>query len=103
VNVRFPEEVAAARKMIGDLPARHRRHAQTLKRGSETVTVTAKTQKLEGQVGDEKELKTWGLSVRDVTRTLANERQLDDDTGVVAPPPTPFNHLASSPCQHFPT
>jgi serine protease Do len=55
----------------------------TLKRGKETVHATAKTQKLEGAVGEEKELKTWGLSVRDVTHTYANERQLDDDLGVV--------------------
>jgi serine protease Do len=45
--------------------------------------VTAQTQKLEGAVGEEKELKTWGVSVRDVTRTYANDRQLDDDLGVV--------------------
>jgi serine protease Do len=82
VNVRFPEEVAAARKMIADLPIGSD-VTMKLKRGSEDVTVTAKTQKLEGAVGEEKELKTWGVSVRDVTRTYANEKQLDDDTGVV--------------------
>jgi serine protease Do len=81
-NVRFPEEVAAARKMIADLPIGSD-VTMKLKRGTEDVTVTAKTQKLEGAVGEEKELKTWGVSVRDVTRTFANERQLDDDTGVV--------------------
>ena len=26
---------------------------------------------------------TWGLSVRDITRTYANDKQLDDDLGVV--------------------
>lgn len=82
VNVRFPEEVAAARKMIADLPI-GTDVSMKLKRGSEDVTVTAKTQKLESKVGDEKELKTWGVSVRDVTRAFANERQLDDDKGVV--------------------
>src|SRR5205814_2265230 len=40
-------------------------------------------EKLEGAVGEERELKTWGLSVRDVTRVYANEQLLDDDTGVV--------------------
>jgi serine protease Do len=82
VNVRFPEEIAAARKMIADLPIGSDVTLK-LKRGSETVNVTAKTQKLEGKVGEEKELKTWGVSVRDVTRTYANERQLDDDQGVM--------------------
>jgi serine protease Do len=82
VNVRFPEEVAAARKMIADLPIGSDVTLK-LKRADQTLTVTAKTQKLEGAVGEEKELKTWGVSVRDVTHTYANERQLDDDTGVV--------------------
>jgi serine protease Do len=80
-NVRFPEEVAAARKMIADLPV-GTQVSLKLKRGSETVTVDATTEKLEGAVGEEKELKTWGLSVRDVTRAYANSRQLDDDLGV---------------------
>jgi serine protease Do len=82
-NVRFPEEVAAVRKMIADLPIGGD-VMMKLKRGEKTVEVTAKTQKLEGAVGEEKELKIWGVSVRDVTRTYANERQLDDDDGVVA-------------------
>jgi serine protease Do len=82
VNVRFPEEVAPARKMIADLPIGSE-VTMKLKRGDKDVTVTAKTQKLQSQVGEEKELKTWGLSVRDVTRTYANEHQLDDDEGVL--------------------
>jgi S1-C subfamily serine protease len=55
----------------------------TVRRGKDTLQLSAKAQKLEGAVGDEKEFKMWGLSVRDVTRTYANEAQLDDDTGVV--------------------
>jgi serine protease Do len=82
VNVRFPEEVAAARKMIADLPIGSEVTLK-LKRDSKEVTVTAKTQKLESKVGEEKELKTWGVSVRDVTRALANQRQLDDGKGVI--------------------
>jgi serine protease Do len=81
-NVRFPEEIAAARKMIADLPIGSE-VTMTVKRDNHIVTVTAKTQKLESKVGEEKELKTWGVSVRDVTRALANQRQLDDDQGVI--------------------
>ena len=81
-NVRFPEEVAPARKMIAELPI-GQDVTLTIRRGKETLELTARTQKLEGAVGDEKEVKAWGLSVRDVTRTYANEAQLDDDTGVV--------------------
>jgi serine protease Do len=81
-NARFPEEIAPVRKMIADLPI-DQDVTLTVRRGKETRTVTARTQKLEGAVGEEREMKTWGLSVRDVTRTYANDAQLDDDTGVV--------------------
>ena len=82
MNVRFPEEVAAARKMIADMPV-GTDVSMLVKRGKENVTLSAKTQKLEGAVGEEKEFKTWGLSVRDVTQTYANAEQLDDADGVV--------------------
>jgi serine protease Do len=81
VNVRFPEEVAPARKVIGDLPIGSEVKL-LLKRGHETLTLKTRTQKLEGAVGEEREFKNWGLSVRDVTRRYANENQLDDDEGV---------------------
>src|SRR5205085_620617 len=66
INVRFPEEVAPARKRIGEIPIGSDVEL-TLKRGKETLKLTAKTEKLEGAVGDEREMKTWGLSVRDIT------------------------------------
>ncbi len=81
INVRFPEEVAPARKVMADLPI-DSDVKLLLKRGKETLTLTTKTQKLEGAVGEEKEFKTWGLSVRDVTVRYANENQLDDADGV---------------------
>jgi serine protease Do len=81
VNVRFPEEVAPARAKIAMLPIGSD-VSLCIRRGKETMSLTAKTQKLEGAVGEEKEFKTWGLSVRDVTVRYANEEQLDDDTGV---------------------
>src|SRR3954468_4153966 len=55
VNVRFPEEVAAARKMIAELPV-GTAVTLKLKRAGETLTVNATTEKLEGAVGEEKEL-----------------------------------------------
>jgi serine protease Do len=82
INVRFPEEIAAARKFIADLPIASDVHL-TLKRGKQTIHVTARTQKLQGAVGEEKEFKVWGVSVREVTPVYANDHQLDDDQGVV--------------------
>ncbi len=88
VNVRFPEELAAARKRIADLPI-GTNVAMKLKRGGETIDLTVETQLLEGAVGDEREFKVWGISVRDVTRSYANDNQLDDDDGVVVTTITP--------------
>jgi serine protease Do len=81
-NVRFPEEIAAVRKMIADLPIGSDVDL-LVKRGKQNLHFAAKTQKLQGAVGEEKELPAWGISIREVTRAYANEQQLDDDTGVV--------------------
>jgi serine protease Do len=88
VNVRFPEEIAAARKMIADLAIGTTVNL-TVRRGGETKTLTAKTEKLQGVVGEEKEFKTWGVSVREVTRAYANEARLDDTQGVVVTTESP--------------
>ena len=81
-NVRFPEELAPVRQRIASLPI-GKPVSMTVRRGGETMQLTATTQKLEGAAGEEREIETWGMSVRDVTRVYANENQLDDDTGVV--------------------
>jgi serine protease Do len=82
INVRFPEEISAARKRIADLPIGQPAKLQ-IKRGKETLNLTATTERLEGAIGEEREFKTWGLSVRDVTRAYSNEQQLETDKGVV--------------------
>jgi len=81
-NVRFPEELAPVRKMISDIPIGTEVEL-TLQRGKEVQHLKAKTLKLQGAVGEEKEFAAWGLSVRDMTRAYANRQQLDDATGVV--------------------
>ena len=81
-NARFPEEIAGIRKRIGDTPI-GAEITLTVKRGAETLKLKTKTEKLESSVGQEREFKTWGLSVRDITRAYANNHQLDDDDGVV--------------------
>lgn len=81
VNARFPEEIAPVRKMIADLPVGSA-VALTVKRGKETLRLTATTARLESVLGEEKSARAWGISVRDVTRKYAAEQQLDDDNGV---------------------
>jgi serine protease Do len=81
-NVRFPEEIVAVRRLIADQPIGSDVDL-LVKRGKQTLHVHAKTQKLQGAVGEEKELKLWGMSVREVTHAYANQAQLDDDLGMV--------------------
>ena len=81
-NVRFPEELAKVRLMIANLPLKQPIAVNVL-RNNKPMTFTVTPDKLESAVGEEKEVKSWGMSVRDVTRAYANERQLDDDQGVV--------------------
>jgi serine protease Do len=80
-NARFPEEIAAIRKTIADLSI-GKEAELTVRRGKETLHLKATPEKLTSALGEEKEAKTWGMSIRDVTRRYANERQLDDDDGV---------------------
>ena len=88
INVRFPEEVAPAYKHIADLPIGSD-VTLLIKRGKETMTLNAKTLKLQGAVGEERELKIWGISIREMTRAYANELQLDNDQGVIVTTLTP--------------
>ncbi len=81
-NARFPEEIAPVRKRIADLPIGSD-VVLTIKRGAQTLNMPMKTAKLESSVGEEKEFKTWGVTVRDISRAYANERQLENDKGVV--------------------
>ncbi len=101
INVRFPEEVAPANQMIANLPigadvalliqhnVLHPATSPTTSPATaptfskEILTLHAKTEKLQGAVGEEREFKTWGLSAREVTRAYANLALLDQARGVV--------------------
>jgi serine protease Do len=80
-NCRFPEEIAAVRKLIADLPVGSNADLY-VKRGKDNLHLQAKTLRLQSIIGEQKELKVWGLSVREVTRAYANSNQLDDSDGV---------------------
>jgi serine protease Do len=95
INVRFPEEIAAARKRIAELPigkpatlqiqrsSSVRQANGEYKRVKTDLTLTVTPERLQGAVGEEQAFATWGLSARQVTRAYANEEQFDDDNGVV--------------------
>lgn len=81
-NVRFPEELAGVRQRVAALDIGKPVTINAL-RGGKPMELSMTPVKLESAVGDEREAKAWGFSVRDVTRAYANEQQLDDDKGVV--------------------
>jgi serine protease Do len=80
-NCRFPEEIAAVRQMIAEMPIGTTVDL-AVQRGKQSLHVSAKTLKLQSVFGEQKELKVWGMSVREVTRAYASDAQLDDDSGV---------------------
>jgi serine protease Do len=80
-NCRFPEEIAPVRLMIANLPIGSTVDLE-FRRGKKTLHAAARTLKLQSVFGEQKELKVWGMSVREVTRAYASDAQLDDDTGV---------------------
>jgi serine protease Do len=80
-NVRFPEEMAAVRERIATLPIGSDVQL-TIKRGKQTMTLTAKTVRLEGYLGEERAFQQWGASMREVTRPYAVNNQLDEVAGV---------------------
>ena len=81
-NARFPEELAPIRQMIAALPL-NSAVTLTLQRGGHPLTLSARTDRLQGAIGEEGQINGWGLSVRDVTRVYAAEHRLDAVTGVV--------------------
>ncbi len=104
VNARFPEQLAAARKLISDYPegsilelkvrrgfhghdrGRHlrprpRRAAETPHADIRTVQVT--TERLESTNTEERLVAAWGLTVRDLTRAYLRERRLPAVEGVL--------------------
>ena len=80
-NVRFPEELAPVRKRIADLPINSSADL-TIKRGDQTLHLTAHIELLQGYFADEKTFPVWGLTAREVTRPYATRNQLDEARGV---------------------
>ena len=94
-NCRFPEEIARVRKMIADLPVGFNVDLY-FKRGKQNLHLQAKTLRLQSVFGEQKELKVWGMSVREVTRAYANSNQLDDSAGVAIETLTSGNPAAEA-------
>ena len=82
INVRFPEEIAPAKARISRLDLT-KPVTLSVKRGGETLELAMTPERLQSTVGEEREVKAWGLSVRQITRRLSVEQKLDDTKGVI--------------------
>ncbi len=82
LNVRFPEEIAPAKARISRLDLT-KPIVISVRRATELLELTVTPERLQSAVGDEREVKPWGIAVRQVTRRLAVERRLDDNKGVI--------------------
>jgi serine protease Do len=79
---RFPEQLPPIQDLIASLPVGSPVKL-SVKRGPQTLELTAVTEKLESRVGEEWAFEQWGLSVRKVSRAYARENQLSDESGVL--------------------
>ena len=79
---RFPEQLPPIQNTIANLPVGSPVRLG-VKRGGQTLELTAVTEILESWVGEEWAFEKWGLSVRKVSRAYARENQLTDDSGVI--------------------
>lgn len=82
LNVRFAEEIPPLLKQLSSVPV-----GGTIKftvvRGAETLDYAITTDKLLREIGDETLLRGWGLSIAEITETIARNRRLSSREGVL--------------------
>lgn len=82
LDVRFPEQIPPVLHRIAEFAPGTTLSLRVLRNGeAEVVLVT--TEPLESRVGDRWAFADWGLSVEDLSRPFARERQFDNDDGVL--------------------
>ena len=82
VDGRFPELLPPIQNRIASLPVGSTVRL-SVKRGGQTLELSAVTERLESRVGEEWAFEKWGLSVREVSRSFARENQLPDANGLL--------------------
>ena len=101
MNARFPEQLAAARKLISDYPEGSKLVLKVRRAGSMATTtsststqpaepskadirtVDVTTERLESTNTEERLVTAWGLTVRDLTRAYLREHRLPAVEGVL--------------------
>lgn len=79
---RFPEQLPGILHLIAETPVGDEITFTVRNEGS-PKTVSIATERLESRVGDRKAFAEWGLSVQEVSKPIARERQFDSDNGVL--------------------
>ena len=82
VTVRFAEEVPPFIRSISSRPV-GTTIAITYKRDGAAHTTNVTTEKLLKERGDQAALRTWGISISQITEKMARDRQLDSTDGVM--------------------
>lgn len=82
LDVRFPEQIPPVLHQISEFSIGEEVVFQVLRNGGELAMQLA-TEKLESRVGERWAFEKWGVSVEDVSRAYARERQLKNDDGVL--------------------
>lgn len=80
VDGRFPEQLPPIRRKIAETPVGETIDFE-IKRGESVFNREVTTELLESRVGEEFAFEDWGISVREVSKAIARERQLDNDSG----------------------
>lgn len=82
-NVRFIEEAPLLLKRIADLPIGGTAELTVQRRGGEVETLSVTTQRMQEDLGDQRALRAWGLTVRDITPKMARDWRLPSTEGVL--------------------
>lgn len=80
VDGRFPEQLPPIRRKIAETSVGESITFE-VKRGESIFHREITTELLESRVGEEFAFEEWGMSVREVSKAIARERQLDSDSG----------------------
>jgi serine protease Do len=82
LDVRFPEQIPPVLHTVSEFSIGEGITFNVLRNG-ESLSVDVVTEELESRVGERWAFEKWGVSVEDVSRAYARERQLDNDKGVL--------------------
>jgi serine protease Do len=82
LDVRFPEQIPPVLHTISEYGIGEQLRFSVLRNGS-SLEKEVVTEKLESRVGERWAFEKWGVSVEDVSRAYARERQLKTDEGVL--------------------